>query len=527
MSEIIDVSRMINYSSGYKIRYFSVSDPLFSQFEQSFRSFFKALGAAVETRLYAKIAHYLKKIRYQMSISLLPYNQIVSPELLSSIEDMVKQGKLLNPESEQIFDGLVQALHSFSNHTSSALLECLKQNILRFSSHSYCIVTKRDMYTTEKDYILTVFRGFNITFINERRFREEKQVFDYVIFMGNEGYFHHSFNNIPRSRSTAFISRDTYRNDFSDNSLFIDWPFPRFSTMYQNLDTEKITFFHNIPEAEESQSVNVVENGPLEQEIQIEEPDFSLPFIRLMAEITGPLPSEDGYDFEKEMVPAKAFELQGEKLIFIRISKGRHDVITEDGIFKRKRVDEIVPGDSLVLSSVSDDRLVERMADAMYEQQNIQLYRTRQAKLKDYLSRMTEKNGIYGFCRLLKRKGLSTITQAKIKNLLKPSSFKLQNKKEYFQFLLTITKNNEQIALKYYEAGRRLAVFHISAGKKARQILRNTLENADLTELLAKGTQVIELKEVEGLCLEIRKVEGVGSDLVQILPSQDKKVMDY
>ncbi|MCC3359105.1 hypothetical protein [Bacillus sp. REN16] len=531
---ITDISRIVNHSLHYKVRYFSVSDPLYIQFEHVFRTFFKDLGPVVETRAYAKLAHYLKKVRYQLSINILPYDQIVSQELLSSLEDMLKQGKLLNLEYEELFEKILKVLQLLHTHESNALFECLKQNIFRYTSYTYCIVSKREMNSPEKDYILSKLYGFNITFMGEKTFKEEKNTFDYVIFMGNESYFHPSFNNIPKSRITAFISRDIYQNKIVKNPLFDDWPFPVFSTLYKNMEYEDEHFIYTPHRAEQffekqGQQKNDILEELIASEEQIEEPIFSSAFIGFISETITSFQFNDGSnnDLEKDMVPAKAFELHGDKFIFIRISRGQHDVITEDHDFKRKRVNEIVTGDSLILSSINDEGLVERMADKIYEHQNIKLYRQRQAKLKSFLLSKTEKLTIEGFCKILKRKGLITINEAKIKNLLKPTSFKLQNKKEFFEFLMILTKNDEKKAMKYFEAGRRLAVFHISAGKKLRQILRETLANSDLTELLSNGAQIIELKEVEGVRLEIRKVESIGAETINIFPYQDKRMIEY
>ena len=523
MTELTYVSSIIDYSTRHKIRYYSVSDSLFLQFEYSLRSLYKALGPAVETRIYTSMIHLLKKIRYKLSVNPLPYNQVVSDTMISSLEDLVKQGKALNPEHTETFDRVLEVTNRLYSHDSSALLECMRQNILRFSSYSYCIVTKKELTAEDKNYILTEFKELNITFMNEKIFRKELKGFDYVIFMGNESYFHHSFNNTPKSKITVYISRDIYQNNFMDNSLLIDWPFSVLSTMYKNTEIESAHYIYTYPEERAVDG----EDDPPEAEEQIQEPGMSLPLVKFISESLESLNTDSNTPYKRDLVPAKAFELHGERFILICISKGSHDVITSDGKFTRKQVNDIVPGDSLVLSSVSDEHLVERMADEMYKDEGIQTYRKRQAILKNHLLKITKKKGIDGFCRIVKHKGLNTINENKIKNLLKPESFKLQSNQEYWDFLLIVTKNDEQKAMKFFEAGKKLSAFHIGAGRRIREILRESLGNTDSMELLANGTQEIELEELEGLRLEIRKVEEVGDDTIPISPHQNKKVIAY
>lgn len=527
MISLKDLSIINKHSKNCRLYYYSVTDSLFSRFNGLYRKLLLAIGAAVETRVYAKLDYQLKKIKYQLSTQPIPYNYIVTSDIIQSIQNSIYEGIKLNPEHRRLLQDLFESIKEIGSHSSSALIDCLKQKILKHSSFSYCIVTKRGINLINKEYLNNLFSDYDIKFMDEKSYKDELSIFDYAIFMGNESYFHHSFNNNKRSKIVSFISRDCYSNDHAENSLFIHWQAPKISTMYKNVLEEKVVHNYTTEITFLEENNETMEELAIEKEDSIQEPEISLSIMDNILQNLIESQIKTHYIETEDMIKARLFELQGEKAIFIRDSRGLQDVITDQGIFIRKISSEIVVGDSLVLNSLSDSKLLEDFADKLFEKQNIELHRKRQATLQKYIAKLVDKYSIPVLCKKLKTKGLSKINESKIKNMLKSTSFKLKNNEEYLHFLLILTKGDEKKARKFYATSRRLSAYHIQAGRKIRVILRDNLEKTDLTKLLASGEQFVELHDMPGITLEIRKVVTVGNKVMDIPAVHEKRLIDF
>ncbi|MBS4208054.1 hypothetical protein [Bacillus sp. FJAT-50079] len=511
-------------SQNGRIYYYSITDYYFSNFDRMYRKFQSTIGVAIETRIYSKLNYVLRKIKYLLSTQPVPYNNIVTSEIIKSVQKSISEVIKINPEHKVLFQDLLESIKAIGSHSSSALIDCLKNKILKYSAFTYCIVTKREINLIDKEYLKNIFSDFSIKFMDEKDFKDDFSIFDYIVFIGNETFFHHSFNNSNRSKIVSFMSRDCYRNDHSENSLFIHWRAPKISTMYKDVIDETVDYTYTVGFSDFVENKDAMGKFKNKKEESILEPEISLSMVD---NILQNLSEKQSNNEVQEIVKARLFELHGEKAIFIRDSRGRQDVITNRGIFKRKLSSEIVMGDYLVINSLSDSKLLEEFADKLFEKQNIAFHRKRQAKLQKLMEKLVDRYTISNLCKILKSKGLPNINESKIKNLLKTSSFKLQNNEEYFRLLLILAKNNEKVARNYYDSSRILSAFHIQAGRKIRDILRDNLEKADITKLLTSGEQEVELEDMRGVTLEIRKVLVVGNTVMEIPAVYEKRVINF
>jgi hypothetical protein len=512
-----ELKKIYQLSNSYKINYVRVINPLLSKIYNLTRTKFN--GEEYNDQLFGRFLMPLRYIIFEMSTSLKPYNELIDEVKLDELREHIKSiGKVYSDKEEytEILDLLLKILSSNRN----LICEYITKNIIIHSSQIHAVVTKREIKDCEKNHFKKVTGVENIIFHTEKTFKQTTKSFDYVIFLGNENHFDYSFNNVPRAPVSYYLAYDLYYNKFTNNSMFSHFSEASYhSSMYLGLTKEykDISFYQD----DDTFSKNIKnENDEEEPIFTIEEPTIS---SGILQDTISKISKND----ETEVIDVTPLEISQGRFILLANNIRKHEVLTNTREIEKEYLINITIGDYLLIRNQSETTLIRNVANELFNNSNIAEYRDMQKKLKKYLRRLLEKYGGAKLCLIFKKKGLDSINEMKINHLIKEESFKLQNNKEYATLLLILTKGNERVAQKYYDASRKLAAFHIQTGRIISRELRKKIKEVDLSPLYETGSQTIELPEYKGASFTLEKIINIGTETYSVPSSQEKKIIKY
>lgn len=516
---ISNVAKFFSDDYPHSITYCSIQDPYLSEFHQALNLFRKNAEAYLETQDFILFFEKLKRIRNELCAYVKVYNLVVEEENLLFIQNEFTIKYELYPDLKELLKRIERALNDLIKQKSGAIIQYLEKNVIKERNETYCVVTKRDMKKIDKQTLLRIFFRFKLTILSESDFRSSDRFYDNVIFVGNENYFHISSNNSTRANRIIYACQSIYQNKFSDNSLFVDWEGDILSTIYKGIKVD----YQNFRFDEEGASIdkdNLIEDEKLDS---MEEEGIK---PALAAELLIGAENSQFSETPKSLrIKAQLFELEDPYLVFLRKSTGSKDVLDNNGEFRRKRISDIRVGDYLLWSSVNGKDEIETYADYLFKDRGIAKDRVIQQKIKKSIAKLVDKHSVKKLCKFLKGRGMVNISETKIKHLLLPSSFKLQNNKEFWQLLLILTKGDEKQTRACYEASRRLSAYHISAGRILRRGMRNKIKDMDILHDSEKELRINIEKEFY-VTLTWYRINYINSETVSIPEIYEGKLIN-
>jgi hypothetical protein len=513
-----ETGKLYQLSSSYKINYIRVSNPLLNKIYKISRNKFSS--EEYDNELFGRFLMPLRIALYEISTSLKPYNEILSEEKLKELEVVLNTINAIYNDQEE-YSQLFDLLRNILSVENNPILDYLKTNVINHSSQSHAIVTKREIEEWQKDYIKRQTGVKSVEFYTEKAFKKINQCFDFVIFIGNENFFDYSFNSVPRARVCYFFSYNIYDNNFKNNSMFSHLnQASYYSTMYKGLTINNREIINSYEENRLDPDMSLEDITQANPVQIIEEPKVS---SWVFQDIISKMDNHEHSNLI-EIVPV---ELTQGRIILLAKNERKHEILTRGRRLEKKRLESITTDDYLLIRNQSETALIKSIADELFVNQNILEYRNIQKKLKLNLKKLVEKHGTEKLCRLLKKKGLESISELKINHLLKDESFKLKNNKEYASLLFLLTKGKEESVNKYYNASRKLAAFHIQAGRMISNELRTKIKDLDLSPLYETGSQIVELPEYKGASFTLEKILNFKSESYTVPSSQEKKIIKY
>jgi len=500
-------------SESYRINYVNIEFPLLKKLSQLAHNKFKS--DEMDNILFSDFLIPLRSFLFNVSTSFASYSNILNAKKSEELNQIISKIISIYPEKLE-YQKINSLLNEVLNYDGNKVSDYLKEYI-NHSSQKHAIVTKQEIDSFHKEYLMKLTGVSNIEFHTENSYKRNKNIFDYVFFVGNESFFDYSFNSTPKSIIMFYISYDIYNNDFNDNSMLCHLGVNGFySTMYKGLTK----FNHRISvKDEELFESEISANEELDLPIKLEVPLIN---NKLVENYVFNLNTKETSSERIEVVPV---ELTSSRFILLSANDKKYEVLSNNNIFEKKSLKHLKIGDFLVLRNQSESTLIRDVADEMFQSLDIQTFRKRQATLKGHLRKLENKYGLSKMHDILHKKGLSSLTELKLKNLLKDDTFKLQNNNDFFQFLMVIMQNNEEMANKYLKSSRSLSAFHIQAGKKISNEIREAIIKSDLTPLQDQGSQTIKLPQFKGASISIERVVGIGTANYTVPSSQEKKII--
>ncbi|MCJ7987942.1 hypothetical protein MUB16_35415 [Priestia sp. OVL9] len=358
MNKLDFIEKVNQLSHSYTFNYVRISNPVLKELNRLAQSKFKSEDK--DNELFERILTPLRHILYNMTTCLIPYCHLVDE---NKIHEMDKALSIINKvySEKDDYSKLIELLRDSLKSEKNLITEFLQNNIILHASQKHAIVTKRDLDECQKLYISHITGVKNIYFYNERIFKKTFELFDYVIYVGNEGYFDYSFNNSPRGQSTYYITYDLYQNDFNDNSMFSHLNCESYySTMYKGLKKNNKFIQHEKVNFSNEEIVEIEKNS--EEVIQtIEEPTINKWVLKEIV---------SNFKIEREgveKVEACPIELTQGRVIFLSKSGRRHEVLTEKGELSKKYLNQITLDEFLLIRNDSETSLIKSVADELFK----------------------------------------------------------------------------------------------------------------------------------------------------------------
>ena len=516
---ISNVVKLFSDDYPQSITYCSIQDAYLSEFHQALNLFRKNAEAYLETQDFMLFYEKLKRIRNELCAYVKVYNVVVEEENLLFIQNEFKIKYELYSELKEYLKRIERALNNLIKQNSGAIIQYLDKNVIKERNETYCVVTKRDMKKIDKQTILRIFFRFKLTILSESDFRSSDRFYDSVVFIGNENYFHTATNNSTRAKKIFYVCQSIYQNKFSDSSLFIDWEGDILSTIYKGIKVDYQNF-HFGEEEGSTDKGNLIEGEKLDS---MEEEGIKPALAAEM--LIGAETSQFNETPKSLRIKAQLFELEDPYLVFLRKSTGSKDVLDKNGEFRRKQILDIRVGDYLIWSSVNGKDEIEAYADYLFKNKGIIHDRVIQQKIKKSIAKFVDKHSVKKLCKVLKSRGMVNISETKIKHLMLPSSFKLQNNKEFWQLLFILTKGDEKQTRACYEASRRLSAYHISAGRILRRRMRDKIMDMDILHDSEKELRINIEKEFY-VTLTWYRINYINSEAVTIPEIYEGKLIN-
>ncbi|WP_175991553.1 hypothetical protein [Bacillus sp. Marseille-Q1617] len=518
MSNDKGLNKIYQLSSSYKINYIKVNNSLLNKIYKISRE--KFYSEEYNDELFGRFLMPLRFALYEISTSLKPYCEIIDEEELTELRNVLYTiNSIYNDQEEynQLFDLLLKIVSIKSN----PILDYLKTNVINHSSQIHAVVTKREIEESQKEFVKKQTGVQTIEFYSEKAFKRTNLSFDFVIFIGNEKYFDYSFNSVPRAMVSYYLSYSIYDNKFENNNMFSHLnQASYYSTMYKGLTIAS----NEIKNTDDENDLDLTGNS---EELINTIPPANIEEPKVSSWVFQDIISKIDKHEKTELIEIVPVELTQGRIILLAKKERKHEILTKGRRIEKRKLGSITTEDYLLIRNQSESTLIKTMADELFADENISEYRYLQKKLKKYLKKLVKKHGTEKLCRILKKKGLESINELKINHLLKDESFKLKNNKEYANFLLILTKGNEKTATKYYEASRKLAAFHIQAGRMISNELRRKIKEVDLSQLYETGSQIVELPEYKGASFTIERILEFKNEIFSVPLSQEKKIIKY
>lgn len=520
MKTLNTISRIYNNGFPEKYTYYSIQDHYMYAYSYALNQFKKEAGALLETLEFTIFFYRLRKIKYELSSFPKYYNEIVNEENLTYFLYELDLKSQLFPRLQPSCYLIRKVLFDLREHTNSAFIECFKKEIIKDRKTDYCIVTKREMNQYEKEVLVNIFSNFKVSVMNEKVFNNQDKEFQHILFIGNEEYFHSSSNNSNCAKEISYICHDVYNNKFSDYSFFSDWDGNLISSMYKKIVKQNHTYFYNTEIQGEENVIQTSKDIP-QNNIDQEGLHASAAASFFYELIEDELSEKE----KKDLINVKLLELEDSSIIFLENIKSLKDIIDQNGKYQRKHVANIEEGDFLILNSLDEKIAIEEYANYIFKDKGIDEDRQIQKELKIILNSWVDNHSIESLSEIFKRKGLLSVNNTKILNLLKPSSFKLKNNKDFYKLLMIITEDNKRQADIFYQASKRLSAYHVRAGRVLRDIMRNKIPEINILKNIEKKVK-LNIEKDFYINLAWSRVEKINNDTVKIPALWEGKVLN-
>ncbi|MEC0346368.1 hypothetical protein [Peribacillus frigoritolerans] len=459
-------------------------------------NFRQALGQDIQHASNSIIDYELSRISFKLATELSCYKEIVTEFNLAKLTERLKSLNANKPEISEIVNGLTGILELFATLDTNSLRDCL-ENLIKYSSYKYSIITYKPVSESLKDEILRKYPSYTIRFLTFKGFQAQHKLYDQVFFIGNLNLYSGNLLNAINATQFTFITHAAYKTRFNRPNWIENKA--RIISSLPTLDYKEQSSIYNYLPDEGPAGTAIFEEV-------IEEPVIS-------EQIVVHLTAEAKKDAEDtSYVDCKLVELENEEIIFLESSpRSRIDTVSSDYIFKRVNIQELKAHDYIVLSNFNSWDERKTYVDELYKDTKILLHRKRQANLQKSLSRNVEKYGLKMYTDLVNEKYGISVKRYQIKNLLKKESFKMQDNQVYYQFLLGLCKNNEEKANQYYQSSIKLDSYHRDSGKHARRVMREYFNNIENMKSSLNENPTAKFK-ITPLEIEMKRIKSVSKN---------------
>lgn len=440
----------------------------------------------------------LKKIFFKLASSLIPYNKVVSKDIVNQILSKFMQIKNYYPELFskvvlQIAKSFKKVLEVSNNYLVDYICEFI--NSRAQVGLKVAIVTKKAISAEERFIMNKELKSYlKLSFFTENSFRKNIETFDEVIFAGNPNYFGEYVRNTFKGKNITFISYDIFSNSLSPKKVFEEINKQgTYSTIFKNITFGKLVVKKSNISLEESELLDKAVNN----------------FIEEQKHLLG-VNSQDA-------VEACIIYLENERFLFApRDTKIRVFSPNEKNNFiKQLNFKDIEEDNYIVIRNERDTKLIAEVADQYILKSKAESYRKLQNEWKDKLRVNVQRKGIGKVSEILMRKyKVKTASIASLRTWCNENSI---CPTELSKILKALKYEDTRIK-KIYEIMKKIQQAHIKAGRVISEKLMSELSDDILKDLQEKGYYTFRSREFNGVSFNIERIVSIDRSSHLIVP---------
>lgn len=499
MSQANDLYRMKadNRISVHKVEY-----PQLQSWGNDFRRFKTKLGELNQEDSWRGLIGSLGWTYYCMMIAPLPLNSVECLSYYRSDDMGTMEKKCLDgypsyaDELALLLRNLQHLRDSIDNPLLGALCDIGCQVSLNRSNCAIVIRESRLVYAVEKQ-----IKGFlNVDIITPKQLRGH-EIYNRLIFFGPMAWFFKDeyIRSAPRALQYDQISYRWLISREKEPISFVSTVKPNYLDIrvQASLDPE--------PLIEDDASWSLDDVAPA----QISVSSFIDSFER----------EATNSPTLNEFCIAKIVWLENRHVVFINATedaKIRIIALDDDDPIQRKRVDELVPGDFLLLRTEGGGDLIEPIADNIMGERakkNRECQKRWKTLLKDALD--NNHGGCFTSLSIsLIDSGAKNMTEARVRHWLTPEAILPRDRCD-FDSIMNLIGMRDDIQY-YWECSKEIFIAHHKAGNYIRQKLLKLVNQADIREMVRIGEMTFELGEKGGGNLTAYRVSEINETPVNI-----------
>lgn len=439
-----------------------------------------------------------KRYRFELCSTPIPFNspEIIDKINLENLQQHLKRIKLIY--SEQIYNLTQEVFDKFDaliQCSDNPLLDYVEKN-LSYQKQPYLINKPVLLQRSKQVNLVKKYLSSNLELLTPSKLRD-CQCYDQLIVIGCTRWFPEYIFTAPRAREIDIIHYDWFKDKWKSQPVFV---------CLQNIEEQN----QPVPD---SDTINprrkiILPPNRLEPE-EVLPPKIDLNQLAKLYRSS----SE-----KSEEIEAYLFSLEGDNAVFLdKDSKAFIiDLAEEDeSLVARKPVNEIEPDMFILLRTKGGGDYIKETADKILHQsgENYHTLRKLQQEWKLSLKNMIKRTNFYSVCLRLGKEGCKLAgSEINIRNCLSANYIKPNNEND-FRIILRVIGLGDRFD-EFYKAATLISKAHKKAGHHLGKLIRDNIENYDLTQLEQQGIMEFTLNEEDSGRLTAFRVLDLSKDTI-------------
>jgi hypothetical protein len=482
-------------SARLRIHVSEVADLFAEELSHSLHRVLLSLGSEYKEPFWLDLLSSLKKYRYTLAVSVLPFNHpILFPK--STIQMMKDKSRNIisrKPQLETEFERLTEALEMLAEYDETPLLNRILDLHSQTPGRDAVLISHKQHHTVTIE-LLSSRAQSDLTVVTEQQLRQLKH-YDRLFVTGPATWYKPHVIGTPRAPRIDVVRFNWLQDPIKIESEFVHPLFKPARSL-------------NITPA--LRTTTVSDGVKISQEEAIYEIDWK-------GFVSSYLQARDSSD---EEVLAHCIRLEGDNVVFLE-KEAQIFVLkpydTGDKRIQRIAFAELQDGDYLILRTAGGGDQISELASRNLGKRESHI-RECQRNWKDKLKQFELRNGMDRTIKSLKQEGATrTATPVNVRNWRESRTIKPRNIADFIAILIVcgLEKDQDQ----YLKAAKQLASAHISAGQEIRKRLIAQLRSANLQLLEDVGSLEIELS-VGGGAMAVCRVTAISPDTMEVASSR-------
>lgn len=518
------------YAAAPRIQRHVVSHDLFMRFSRSLRLLEHQLGEGINEEYWDRILSWLKRYRFNMTASPLPFNWRDPGTRLTAtqIEESVTRCRYLHPEIaghlEHVF-ALWKQLNSCTDKPYFKVMEQLWPNtgfgdVLFLVRDSRLVMPVAELISKRWGNPAANSNVLSVSQLDRSR------IADSVVLFGPMRWFPEHLFTAPRAYRTHLINYRWVVDQIDFEPAFVS----NTSVSYQVIYEESKALSALDPEAD---------HRPTPLEVVSLTPDELVPSINWQL-IAQRLPADDSdEETYREYVEAYLLILAGEGAVFVDASDSattliidledeyeeyEDDASSDDGHLGRLKSSQLVPGQFMLLRTEGSGDFIIPIANRLLGSDLAAKARASQIRWKTELRKRVYRKGLFESSIELLDLGSIKANETNLRNWMSAKSIRPHDVADFKAIMRFVGLENEFSEVD--ALSKQILSAHRRAGQSIRRQLLAQVQKSDLGKLRTDGQMEFVLPDADGGSLTALRIEGISPRKFEVPTSRLDTLMD-